>query len=40
MTDSEFMRIAIEESKRGDWPYGAVLVRDGEIVVKGCNTSP
>ena len=39
MTDSEFMRIAIEESKRGDWPYGAVIVKDGAIVVKGFNTA-
>src|SRR5438270_460281 len=39
MTDSEFMRIAIEESRRGDWPYGAVLVKDGAIVFKGCNTA-
>jgi guanine deaminase len=39
MTDPEFMRIAIEESRRGDWPYGAVLVKNGAIVVKGCNTA-
>jgi tRNA(adenine34) deaminase len=39
MTDPEFMRIAIEESKSGDWPYGAVLVKDGAIVVSGYNTA-
>ncbi len=39
MNDLEFMRIAIEESKKGDWPYGAVIVRDGVIVVKGFNTA-
>jgi hypothetical protein len=39
MNDTEFMRIAIEESKKGDWPYGAVIVRDGAIVVKGFNTA-
>jgi tRNA(Arg) A34 adenosine deaminase TadA len=33
------MRIAIEESKKGDWPYGAVIVKDGAIVVKGFNWS-
>ena len=39
MNDTEFMRIAIEESKRGDWPYGAVIVKDGAIVARGFNTS-
>jgi tRNA(adenine34) deaminase len=39
MNDTEFMRIAIEESKKGDWPYGAVMVKDGAIVVKGFNTA-
>ena len=34
MDDAAFMRIAIEESKKGDWPYGAVIVKDGAIVVK------
>jgi tRNA(adenine34) deaminase len=33
------MQIAIEESKKGDWPYGAVIVKDGAIVVKGFNTA-
>jgi tRNA(adenine34) deaminase len=39
MNDSDFMRIAIEESKNGDWPYGAVIVKDGAIVAKGFNTT-
>src|SRR5262249_15562116 len=39
MNDADFMRIAIEESKKGDWPYGAVIVRDGTIVAKGFNTA-
>ena len=39
MDDAEFMRIAIEESKNGDWPYGAVIVKDGAIVVKAFNTT-
>jgi tRNA(adenine34) deaminase len=39
MNDTDFMRIAIEESKKGDWPYGAVVVKDGAIVVKGFNTA-
>ncbi len=39
MNDTEFMQLAIEESKNGDWPYGAVIVKDGAIVVKGFNTA-
>ena len=39
MTDEDFMRIAIDESKKGDWPYGAVIVKDGVIVAKGFNTT-
>jgi tRNA(adenine34) deaminase len=39
MNDTEFMQIAIEESKKGDWPYGAVVVKDGAIIVKGFNTT-
>lgn len=29
MNDDDFMRMAIEESKKGDSLYGAVLVKDG-----------
>jgi tRNA(adenine34) deaminase len=39
MNDTDFMRIAIEESKKGDWPYGAIIVKDGAILVKGFNTT-
>jgi len=35
MDDTEFRWIAIEESGKGDWPYGAVIVKDGVIVFKG-----
>ena len=38
MNDEYFMRIAIEESKKGDWPYGAILVENGTILVKAFNT--
>ncbi len=38
MNDDKFMRMAIEESKKGDWPYGAVLVKDGVVVAKAFNT--
>jgi guanine deaminase len=39
MHDEDLMRIAIEESRKGDWPYGAVIVKDGAIIVKAFNTS-
>ena len=37
-TDEHFMRLAIEVSKLGSFPYGAVLVRDGELEFKSHNT--
>ncbi|WP_156114083.1 nucleoside deaminase [Myxosarcina sp. GI1] len=39
MKHEDFMRIALEEAKKGDMPYGAVLVKDGEIILQGHNTS-
>jgi len=36
-TDERFMRIAIEEVSRGDYPFGAVIVRDGRIIARGRN---
>ena len=38
MKPEEFMRLAIEEAKKGDAPYGAVIVKDNEVVAKGYNT--
>jgi tRNA(adenine34) deaminase len=38
MTPEDFMRLAIEEAKQGDSPYGAVIVKDNEVVAKGYNT--
>ncbi|MGA8156016.1 MAG: nucleoside deaminase [Rhodoplanes sp.] len=35
--DGRFMRIAIEEASRSDYPFGAVIVRDGRIVARGRN---
>lgn len=32
------MRIALEEAKKGDSLYGAVIVKDNEVVAKGYNT--
>jgi len=33
-----FMMLALEEAKKGDSPYGAVIVKDNEVVAKGHNT--
>ena len=34
-----FMQEALTEAKKGDLPYGAVIVKDGEIVIRGYNTA-
>ena len=40
MTDQELMQIAIAESEKGDWPYGACIATNaGELVVQGHNSS-
>ena len=39
MKHEDFMRIALAEAKKGDMPYGAVLEKDGEIILQGHNTS-
>ena len=38
MNDTYFMKIAIEESKLGDYPYGAVVVKENQIIAQGHNT--
>jgi len=35
--DEGFMRLAIEEARHGDFPFGAVIVRDGQVVARGRN---
>jgi tRNA(adenine34) deaminase len=35
--DEHFMRIAIAEAAKGDFPFGAVIVRDGNVLSTGCN---
>jgi tRNA(Arg) A34 adenosine deaminase TadA len=35
--DLRFMQIAIEEARRGDFPFGAVIVRDGAELARGRN---
>ncbi len=35
--DVRFMRMAIEEAVLGDFPFGTVIVRDGEVLARGRN---
>jgi tRNA(adenine34) deaminase len=35
--DERFMRLALEEARRGDYPFGAVIVRDGAVIARGRN---
>jgi len=35
--DEGFMRLALEEAAKGDFPFGAVIVRAGEVLAKGRN---
>jgi tRNA(Arg) A34 adenosine deaminase TadA len=35
--DERFMRMAIEEARRADFPFGAVIVRDGKVIARGRN---
>lgn len=37
MQPEDFMKLALEEAKKGDSPYGAVLVKDNEVIAKGHN---
>lgn len=37
--DIAFMRLAIEEAAQGDFPFGAVITRDGKVLAKGRNLS-
>lgn len=39
MHSEDFMRIAIEEAKKGDSPYGAVIVKYNEVIAKAYNTT-
>src|SRR5881628_1805362 len=35
--DERFMRIALDEARQADFPFGAVIVRDGQVLVRGRN---
>ena len=42
MTEEDYIRAAIEEAKiakaAGEWPFGAVIVRDGKIIARAACT--
>jgi tRNA(adenine34) deaminase len=35
--DERFMRVALDEARSGDFPFGAVIVRDGRVIAHGRN---
>lgn len=39
MNHEKFVREALIEAKKGDLPYGAVIVKDNEIVIRAYNTT-
>lgn len=38
MQPEDFMKLALEEAKKGDSPYGAVIVKDNEVIALAHNT--
>lgn len=38
MQPEDFMRLALEEANKGDSPYGAVIVKENEVIAKAHNT--
>ncbi|GAB1544502.1 hypothetical protein NUACC21_71780 [Scytonema sp. NUACC21] len=38
MNQEDFMRLALDEAKKGDASYGAIIVKDGEVVAVAHNT--
>jgi tRNA(adenine34) deaminase len=35
--DERFVRMALDEARQGDFPFGAVIVRDGSVIARGRN---
>ena len=35
--DVAFMRMALDQARRADFPFGAVIVRDGQVLARGRN---
>lgn len=38
MNHKDFMTVALAEAKKGDAPYGAVIVKNGQMLAKAYNT--
>ena len=38
MQPEDFMKLALEEAKKGDSPYGAVIVKDDKVIALAHNT--
>ncbi len=36
--DLHFMQLAVDQAKEGDFPFGAVIVRDGVVLAEGHNS--
>jgi len=39
MQPEDFMKLALEEARQGDAPYGAVIVKDNQVIAKAHNTA-
>ena len=39
MRDEDFIKIAIEEAKGGDFPFGAIVVKNEKVIAKAHNTT-
>jgi tRNA(Arg) A34 adenosine deaminase TadA len=37
--DSRFMQLAIDQAKNADYPFGAIIVRDGKVLALGANST-
>ena len=35
--DVRFMRMALDEARLADFPFGAIIVRDGKVIARGAN---
>ena len=35
--DEQFMRMALDDARRGDFPFGTVIVRDNKVIARGRN---
>jgi tRNA(adenine34) deaminase len=35
--DERFMRLALDEARQADFPFGAIIVREGKVIARGGN---